>query len=77
VTGTPTAQGNFDFTIIASNAAGSATANFDLDVKPGGRRWDGSSWQRIETFKRWTGSEWVDVMSSKRWSGSAWINANE
>lgn len=77
VSGTPTAQGNYDFTIIASNAAGSATATFDLDVKPGGERWDGSAWQRIQTLKRWDGSAWVDVMSLKRWNGTSWTNANE
>jgi hypothetical protein len=77
VSGTPTAQGNYDFTIIASNAAGSATATFDLDVKPGGERWDGSAWQRIQTLKRWDGSAWVDVMSLKRWDGTSWTNDNQ
>lgn len=76
VAGTPTAQGTYDFDIIATNAAGSATASFSLPVKPGGQRYDGSDFVWIEEFSRWTGSEFVDVQFIKRWNGSAWINAD-
>jgi hypothetical protein len=76
VTGTPTAQGTYNFDIVASNAAGSATASFSLPVKPGARRWDGSAWVRVETYKRWDGSAWVDVTQSRRWNGSAWVAAD-
>lgn len=76
VTGTPTEQGTYDFSIVASNAAGSATAAFSLPVKPGAQRWDGSAWQWVETFKRWDGTAWVDVTSTKRWDGSQWVDAD-
>ena len=76
VIGTPTAQGTYNFDIVASNAAGSATASFSLPVKPGARRWDGSAWVRVQTYKRWDGSAWVDVTQSRRWNGSAWVAAD-
>ena len=76
VTGTPTNQGTYNFDIVASNAAGSATASFSLPVKPGAQRWDGSAWVRVETYKRWDGSAWVDVTQSRRWDGSAWVAAD-
>lgn len=76
VAGTPTAQGTYDFDIVASNAAGSATASFSLPVKPGLQRWDGTAWQWVETLKRWDGSSWVDVTQTKRWDGSQWVAAD-
>jgi hypothetical protein len=76
VTGTPTAQGSFTFTLRAQNAGGQVTQNFTLAVKPGGFRWNGSSWVRITTLKRWDGSSWVDVALVRRWDGSNWVNAN-
>jgi hypothetical protein len=76
VTGTPTAQGSYSFTLRASNAGGEVTQAFTLVVKPGGFRWDGSAWVRITTFKRWDGSAWVDVTQLRRWDGSNWVNAN-
>jgi hypothetical protein len=42
VTGTPTAQGSYSFTLRAQNSAGNVTQAFTLVVKPGARRWDGS-----------------------------------
>jgi hypothetical protein len=77
VTGTPTAQGSFTFTLQASNVAGSITQGFTLAVKPGGRRWDGSDWVRVTTLKRYDGSAWVDVAQVKRFDGSNFIDANE
>jgi len=76
VTGTPTAQGTFDFDIVASNAAGSATANFSLPVKPGAERYDGTAFQRVGTFKRYDGTAFVDVEFVKRYDGTAWVDAN-
>ena len=76
VTGTPTAQGNYAFDIQAINAAGTATANFDLNVSPSLRYYDGSVWKWATTLKRWDGSEWVDVESLKKWNGSTWENAD-
>lgn len=76
VTGTPTAQGTFDFDIVASNAAGSATATFQLPVKPGGERYDGTAFQRVGTFKRYDGTAFVDVEFVKRYDGTAWVDAN-
>jgi hypothetical protein len=76
VTGTPTAQGSYSFTLKAENAGGNVTQAFTLVVKPGGFRWDGSAWVRITTLKRYDGSAWVDVTQLRRWDGSNWVNAN-
>lgn len=76
VAGTPTDQGEHTFTLQASNAAGSATQGYTLNVKPGAQRWDGAEWQRATIFKRWDGAGWVDVTFSKRWDGSAWVESN-
>jgi len=76
VTGTPEAQGEFTFDIRATNAAGSADAPFTLDVKPGGERFDGTDFQRIETLKRYDGTDFVDVQFVKRFDGTDWVDAN-
>lgn len=76
VTGTPEAQGEFSFDIRATNAAGSADAPFTLDVKPGGERFDGTDFQRIETLKRFDGTSFVDVEFVKRFDGTNWVDAN-
>jgi len=61
---------------VASNAAGSATASFELPVKPGGERYDGTAFQRIDTMKRYDGTAFVDVQFVKRYDGTAWVDAN-
>ena len=76
VAGTPTAQGTYDFDIVASNAAGSATASFSLPVKPGAQRYDGAAFVWVNELSRWDGAEFVDVEFVKRWNGSAWVNAD-
>jgi hypothetical protein len=76
VTGTPTAQGSYSFTLRASNTAGEVTQAFTLVVKPGARRWDGSQFVRVTILRRWSGSAWVDVTQLKRWDGSNWVDAN-
>ena len=76
VTGTPTAQGEFVFDIRATNAAGSTDAPFTLFVKPGGERYDGTAFQRIDTMKRYDGTAFVDVQFVKRYDGTAWVDAN-
>jgi hypothetical protein len=76
VTGTPTAQGSYSFTLRASNTAGEVTQAFTLVVKPGARRWDGSNFVRVTILRRWSGSAWVDVTQLKRWDGSNWVDAN-
>lgn len=76
VTGIPTTQGSSSFTIKALNSAGNVTKAFNISVKPGGFRWNGSAWQRVTIMKRWNGSAWVDVAAAKRWNGSAWVSAD-
>ena len=76
VTGTPTAQGAYSFTIQATNAAGNDTAPFTLNVKPGAKRYDGGAFQPIERLQRWDGAAWVDVTFTKRWDGSTWQDMN-
>ena len=76
VTGTPTEQGTFNFDIVATNAAGSATAPFSLTVKPGAKRFDGTDFVAVTTFKRYDGTEWVDVLQTKRYDGTDWVNAD-
>jgi hypothetical protein len=76
VTGTPTAQGSFSFTLRASNTAGEVTQAFTLVVKPGARRWDGSQFVRVTILRRWDGSAWVDVTQLKRFDGSNFVDAN-
>ena len=76
VTGTPTAQGEYTFDIVATNAAGSTSAPFTLSVKPGGERFDGVDFQRIETLKRYDGAAFVDVQFIKRFDGTNWVDAN-
>jgi hypothetical protein len=76
VTGTPTAQGSYSFTLRAQNSAGNVTQAFTLVVKPGARRWDGSQFVRVTILRRWSGSAWVDVTQLKRWDGSNWVDAN-
>lgn len=76
VTGTPTAQGVFPFSIQAINAAGTATANFNLSVDPNVRIYDGATFDWADTLKRWNGSEWVQVEWVRKWNGSTWENAD-
>jgi hypothetical protein len=76
VTGTPTAQGSYSFTLRAQNSAGNVTQAFTLVVKPGARRWDGSQFVRVTILRRWDGSAWVDVTQLRRWDGSNWVDAN-
>lgn len=76
VTGTPTAQGEYSFTIQATNAAGNVTAPFTLNVKPGAKRYDGAAFQPLTTLKRWDGAAWVDLTFTKRWNGSTWQDMN-
>lgn len=77
VTGTPTAQGTFNFDIEATNVTGTATASFSLSVKPSVRRWNGTEFVFATTFKRWNGTEFVDVTQTKRWDGTAFVLADE
>lgn len=76
VTGTPTAQGSYPFTLQAINAAGTASANFTLVVAPSVRKYDGAAFDWVDTLKRWDGSNWVDVTFVRRWDGSSWTDAN-
>jgi len=76
VTGTPTEQGTFNFDIVATNAAGSATAPFSLTVKPGAKRFDGTDFVAVTTFKRYDGNEWVNVLQTKRYDGTDWVDAD-
>jgi len=76
VTGTPTEQGTFDFDIDATNAAGTTSAPFSLTVKPGAKRFDGTDFVAVTTFKRYDGTEWVDVLQTKRYDGTDWVNAD-
>jgi len=76
VTGTPTEQGTYSFDIVATNAAGTDSAPFTLQVKPGGERYDGTDWVRITTFKRYDGTAWVDVTEVKRYDGTDWVSAD-
>src|SRR6056297_1999492 len=76
VTGTPTEQGTFDFDIDATNAAGTTSAPFSLTVKPGAKRFDGTDFVAVTTFKRYDGTDWVDVLQTKRYDGTDWVNAD-
>lgn len=77
VTGTPTAQGTYPFTLQAINAAGTATANYNLTVAPSVRKYDGTDFETwATTLKRWDGANWVDVTWVRRWNGSIWENAD-
>lgn len=76
VTGTPTAQGSFPFSLQAINAAGTATANFNLSVDPNVRIYDGAEFDWADTLKRWDGSDWVQVEWVRKWNGSTWENAD-
>jgi len=76
VTGTPTEQGTFDFDIDATNAAGTTSAPFSLTVKPGAKRFDGTDFVAVTTFKRYDGTEWVDVLQTKRYDGTDWVSAD-
>lgn len=76
VTGTPTAQGEYSFTISATNAAGSDTASFTLNVKPGIRRYDGTQFVFATIFKRYNGTEFVDVIQTRRFNGTIFVPAD-
>jgi uncharacterized repeat protein (TIGR02543 family) len=77
ITGTPTAQGTFNFVVRAtSSASGTAdTSTLTIVVAPPGKRMTGSSTSTALTVgKRYTGSAWVDLTTMKRFDGTNWVN---
>jgi hypothetical protein len=75
LSGTPTAQGTYTFTVTVTVAGPEdVVQEFTLDVLPGGYRKSASSQVPITILKRFDGTSWIDVASIKKWNGSAFVN---
>jgi hypothetical protein len=79
ITGTPTAQGTYNFKVIASNASTPTaetitTGLLTILIEPsaGGAVWNGSTWAP-SVFKVWTGATWQEA-PVKIWNGSTWAD---
>jgi len=74
ITGTPTAQGVFSFSVRATSSTANTadSGNLTITVYPPGKRPDTNT--RLTTAKRLSGSTWVNLTIMKRFDGSNWVN---
>lgn len=74
ISGTPTAQGEFTFSIRATSSTANTadSGNLTIVVYPPGKR--PSTNTRLTTAKRFNGSAWVNLTTMKRFDGSNWVN---
>jgi uncharacterized repeat protein (TIGR02543 family) len=74
ITGTPTAQGSFVFSVRATSSTANTvdSGNLTIVVYPPGNRPSANT--RLTTAKRLSGSTWVNLTVMKRFDGSNWVN---
>jgi uncharacterized repeat protein (TIGR02543 family) len=74
ITGIPTAQGSFVFSVRATSSTANTidSGSLTIVVYPPGNR--PSTNTRLTTAKRLSGSTWVNLTVMKRFDGSNWVN---
>jgi large repetitive protein len=77
VTGTPTAQGEYEFTIraITNTSTDPIFTSITLNVRPGGRIKKGSA-TPLTIMRRLENGVWTDIFSAKRRSGGTFIDTS-
>jgi hypothetical protein len=76
ITGTPTQQGSFTFSINASGNGGTTgSGNLTIQIfPPGNRRNDAGFDVNLANAKRYDGTAWVDLSTMKRFDGTNWVS---
>lgn len=75
ITGTPTQQGSYSFSIDAFGPGGSAWVDLSMQILPPGNRRNSLSFNSdLTTAKRYNGTAWVNLTTMKRFDGNNWVN---
>jgi hypothetical protein len=76
ITGTPTVQGSFTFSINASGGGGTTgSGNLTIQILPPGNRRNSSDFaSNLAVAKRYNGTSWVNLTTMKRFNGTAWVD---
>lgn len=76
LSGVPTGLGVYTFVIRASGAGGTADSSLKtLTVNPPGNRSNGTNMATdLVIGKRYTGTEWVNINTFKRYDGTVWVD---
>lgn len=74
ISGTPTAQGTYTFSIRATSSTANTadSGSLTIIIYPAGKR--PSTNTRLTTAKRFNGTAWVNLTVMKRFDGSNWVN---
>lgn len=74
LSGTPTTQGEYIFTIRATILSNTFDREFSITVRPSGKRFTSSTPEQLIRVKRASDDlEWVDILQGSRWDGTQWV----